>query len=1106
MLRAARSGRSIYADAQASAYFSISRNFHKSNYSHKHEKGRSKFSSKLNDIFDPERKRSSKQTQSKRTTSEAALLTMKFIKEKPAKFLGKYVDPTSKLNLTLPSKEIVSEIQKSFEERFNQRYKTPSRGWKENATPETETKEIRKKLSQSIANAKVNGQSLLEPPQTGDIVTLFEDLRLYIVAEGPKSIKFGSLTFINARGEIVFGKNVQIHSRIPGVIPKEYHGYLRNFVCLEEKIKGVAPVGMADNFSVSKGQINQEKGNDLLEPEINDPSDFVVAQATSQLLVDTDINTYVVPDLARSTFSEPLSKLGIDTFKKLGIINSKLEKLHRTLQYDHAGNLNVPRTISLFEILHHLEYDPEISPESKQGGDSRLGTSLEFIHDLEDYDYSASTYLATLFVLSKQSRLWNLEYTQRNECPTRVVILPVSDISYIGTVMFYLQHEDGINQFSKYCADKLSGSQPDNPPALYNDIIGMLKDFVNRKFDHDPAVETVLVYILRAIERFLPDSSSDFSSLNYSNDYSRTRAYDLLMNLEKSGSIINPFKWSKTSSWPNEKTSYLTDLSQIYYECVGKNATIPSKVPTAMKLDQLDQQPLVNLNEDIVNAPDVGFSEDFYDSDPMMQIREDLTKVPVYCVDSEFAHEIDDGISIHEEDGKYVISVHVAEPSSYVKPDSILSSIAFDRTATKYFPETALLLFPGIISDLAGLGINTKETRSFTIQYKLNMDSVDGFFKQRLDNPESDINSNLLKNIMSQIENTKEVKYCLLKNFRTGFTYEKVTKLLRSGNRTESFNSNPDYNNLFKLFQISNILKEIREENMPFKPRQNISHVRVISNKKEIPSVSNFIENSLGYEMRLKNSDQSIIPSTDVDNDEAVSMITQCMVFANYLVGSVAKEKNINIIYRTFDFALADNLRKQFEELTKTSTFKGEFDFYSFSRPARYSATYGKHALIGLDTYSNITSPMRRYVDIINQWKFQDYFLGRQESYIKDENLHNIVNTINSKATYARRPAASAENFWNGIFLREYNTLFQAGKIETPIIFSLVLKAAPRKDTVVSVTCENFPHLKSTLEISSQFMEDYENELIGRDGRICSNRLQISRIDYVEDDLLFKYV
>ncbi|EGW32795.1 uncharacterized protein SPAPADRAFT_136800 [Spathaspora passalidarum NRRL Y-27907] len=1030
---------------------------------------------------------------------------MKLINEKSTKFLGKYVDPTSKLDLRLSSKKILSEIEEAFIKRGNDRFVTPSKAWKENVLSGEESKGISEQISSCLSNSKVNGACIVQPPKVGDIVTLSDNLRLYIIAAGPKSIKSGSYTFINARGEIVFGKSGMIRDRVPGAIPQRFHDYLGNCVSLEQKFDGVAPVGMAESLTRSAPETiktKDEKMNDLEEPEVNDPTDFVVSQATSQLLVDTDINTYIVPLLARSTYAGALSQLCIDSFKKVSSINQKLERLHRTLQYDADGNLNVPRTLTIFEILYHLEQNPKNSIQSKQNGNSKLGVSLDFSQNYEDYDYSASTYLATLFALRKQSRLWNLEATSQNECQTRVTVLPVSDVSYIDRVMKYLK-EGGIDEFSKYCAGILSGEKPTKQPPLYIDIIGMLKDFVNRKFDHDPAVETVLVYVLRGIEKHMLPSNLVFETSNYVNEYSRTRAYDLLVELEKNDSIVNPFKWSKTSSWPNEKTSYVSDLSQSYYDCLDDNATTSSE---NTGLDQLDQQQLSNLNEPI-DSTQMGYSNDFFDSDPMNDIREDLTNVSVYCIDSEFAHEIDDGISIHEDEGKYVISVHIAEPSSYVKPDSTLSSIAFNRTSTQYFPETALLMFPPIISNLSGLGIDSQDTRAFSIQYKLDKGLLDEFFKQRLTDPESSIDSTLLNTVKSQIEQTKEIKYSLLRNFRQGFTYKKVAKVLRSENRQELYRTDQDYNNLFKLFQLSTILNGIRSQNIPVEMTQNNSNLQVLETGDDIASESRYIEKGEGHEIRVKNSRQSIIIPKELDIEDSVSLVTENMIFANYLTGAIAKEKNIKILYRTFEFNISDELKKQFQELRSGNSIrKDEFDFGSFVSLAKYTVSHGTHALVGLGSYTTITSPMRRYVDMINQWKFQDYFLGREEGFIKDSNLENIANIVNSKAAYAKKPSAYAQKFWTGIFLREYKRLFEAGEIKNPIEFSLVLKAAPRKDAVIGVTCEKFPNMIANLEVSDALMEDYKNGLIGKDGRISSNRLQIARIDYVEDDLLFKYV
>ena len=72
-------------------------------------------------------------------------------------------------------------------------------------------------------------------------------------------------------------------------------------------------------------------------------------------------------------------------------------------------------------------------------------------------------------------------------------------------------------------------------------------------------------------------------------------------------------------------------------------------------------------------------ANEIYNEDPLQHLRQDMREIPIYCIDDPTAHEIDDGISIHEDQQDYIVSIHVAEPSSYIKPDSIISSLAFEK-------------------------------------------------------------------------------------------------------------------------------------------------------------------------------------------------------------------------------------------------------------------------------------------------------------------------------------------------------------------------------------------------------------------------------------------
>ena len=42
-----------------------------------------------------------------------------------------------------------------------------------------------------------------------------------------------------------------------------------------------------------------------------------------------------------------------------------------------------------------------------------------------------------------------------------------------------------------------------------------------------------------------------------------------------------------------------------------------------------------------------------------------MRETPIYCIDDPTAHEIDDGISIHEDQQDYIVSIHVGTQFIY---------------------------------------------------------------------------------------------------------------------------------------------------------------------------------------------------------------------------------------------------------------------------------------------------------------------------------------------------------------------------------------------------------------------------------------------------------
>lgn len=82
-------------------------------------------------------------------------------------------------------------------------------------------------------------------------------------------------------------------------------------------------------------------------------------------------------------------------------------------------------------------------------------------------------------------------------------------------------------------------------------------------------------------------------------------------------------------------------------------------------------------------------------SDSMASLRHDWGSMPVFCIDSEGAHEIDDGISIESAgQGEHWVHIHIANPTAFFDKQSPLARLAQHMRETIYMPERVYVMLP----------------------------------------------------------------------------------------------------------------------------------------------------------------------------------------------------------------------------------------------------------------------------------------------------------------------------------------------------------------------------------------------------------------------------
>ena len=113
-----------------------------------------------------------------------------------------------------------------------------------------------------------------------------------------------------------------------------------------------------------------------------------------------------------------------------------------------------------------------------------------------------------------------------------------------------------------------------------------------------------------------------------------------------------------------------------------------------------------------------------YEDDPDKDIRIDLTKdKDIFCIsiDPKSSEDIDDCLHYKKVNEGFEIGIHIADVSSYIKKESELDKIIFERGETKYFPWKICHMLPKNLStDIISLRAKKKKKRAISLIIKFN--------------------------------------------------------------------------------------------------------------------------------------------------------------------------------------------------------------------------------------------------------------------------------------------------------------------------------------------------------------------------------------------------
>jgi len=330
--------------------------------------------------------------------------------------------------------------------------------------------------------------------------------------------------------------------------------------------------------------------------------------------------------------------------------------------------------------------------------------------------------------------------------------------------------------------------------------------------------------------------------------------------------------------------------------------------------------------------------------------RKDYRDWTTVTIDGLDAQDFDDAVSIRNTDrGNYLLGVHIADVSHYIREGSSLDEEAFRRGTSVYFPDRTLPMLPEKISN-------------HICSLRPNEDKLTVSVLLEIDRGGSVLRSSFHTSLIRTVER---------------LTYDSVFRILE-GDRDEKHRFSGLVPDLHLMSDLAHVLRE---------KRRNAGSLDF-----------DLVEPELVYE---EGKLRAVVP---FERNEAHRLIEEFMVAANEAVASFFLEKEIPSIFRIHPPPAADDVRRLKEMLShfgillpdsrnlRAKDLQSALDQAEETpekhivasqvlrslRLALYSDENQGHFGLAKREYTHFTSPIRRYPDLVIHRILKTVLLGER--------------------------------------------------------------------------------------------------------------------------------
>ncbi|MGI6713932.1 MAG: ribonuclease R [Bacilli bacterium] len=382
-------------------------------------------------------------------------------------------------------------------------------------------------------------------------------------------------------------------------------------------------------------------------------------------------------------------------------------------------------------------------------------------------------------------------------------------------------------------------------------------------------------------------------------------------------------------------------------------------------------------------------------SEAEIKNRLDLRKELVVTIDGEDARDFDDAISLVEEDNHYLLGVHIADVSYYVRPKGVIDAAAQERGTSIYVIDRVIPMLPFHLSNgICSLQPNKDRlTLSCLLKISKEGEVIDAEIKETV--------------IRSQA--------------RLTYTYfQKVIERGISNNQQEEM--------LLNLYRLSLMLRKKRLARGSLD--LDLPELKVLVDEEGKPT--------------------ALLAKI---NNDAEKVIEDLMILANEVVAAKINNRHLPFIYRIHEYPDPKRLEEVNMLLIKRgykpeinprkitsktlqnflNRFRDKEDFVVFQERtlqalarARYDVNNYGHFGLASVCYTHFTSPIRRYPDLLVHRLVKSYLLGEKGK--KKPILKEVLQRLAIDASAKERRAVVITRAVNDMKAAEYMSNFLGQK------------------------------------------------------------------------------